>query len=114
MILHGIFEEIDTTLPFDWKKHKDNFPHYLEVIITPKGDIQYAVPDHKSALELYAKVTDKDCPKEYWFSMIEWLTALTGCICVYTDYYSGKANDKQISALQFLKDVGIYEGSVWC
>ena len=112
MLLDGRFEKIDTNKPFDWKLHKDNFPHYLEVLITPSGEVVYACPDHKTAMENLAGVTDYDCPPKYWFSMIDWLTELTGCIAVYTNYFVGNVNAVQLKTLRHLQYVGVYEGTL--
>lgn len=113
MLLDGMFEKIDTEKPFDWKLHKDNFPHYLEIVIKPDGEILYACPCHKDVMERLAGVTDKDCPEEYWFSVIDWLTNITNCIAVWTDYYRGNANEEQIKTLKHLKYVGVYEGDFY-
>lgn len=110
--LEGRFEKIYVDQPFDYKKHKDNFPYYLEVIIMSDGQIKYAVPSHLDALMQFGKVTHEDCPKDREYDFLEWLFEITGCIAVWDGYYRGKANEKQISTLRSLKDYGIYHGDL--
>jgi len=110
--LEGIFEKIDITKPFEYKLHKDNFPYYLEVIITQSGEIKYAVPSHLDAIRKYAienNLIAKENIEKYTFDDF---INITNCIGVWTEYYRGRTNDKQISTLQSLKDYGIYLGGL--
>ena len=36
--------------PFDIKVHKQTFINYLEVVISPEGIVEYAVPSHVEKL----------------------------------------------------------------
>lgn len=110
--LEGRFEKIYINEPFDYKKHKDNFTNYLEVIITPEGEIKYAVPNHKSALIKYCNLTKEDLKKNRELEFLDTLIERSHCICVYTYEYRGKANDKQISVLSSLRDYGLYKGDL--
>lgn len=98
--------------PFIIERHKDEFINYLEVVISPLGDIEYAVPSHAEKLLSIAGKRRDDCPPEYWFSVIDWLTSITGYICVYNDCYSGIANDAQKDTLRRLRRVGLYTGGI--
>lgn len=111
-VLVGRFENIDVNAPFDFKKHKDNFPCYTEVCILKDGTIKYAVPSHVDFLVELAKVNPKDCPSEYWCSTLDWLMSLTGAIAVWTDYYRGKPNLVQLRTLSHLKESGLYVGDL--
>lgn len=37
---------------FDLQKHKQTYTNYLEVIITPDGTVEYAVPSHSEKNDL--------------------------------------------------------------
>lgn len=42
--------------PFDIETHKQTFVSYLEVVISPEGTVEYAVPSHSDKLvEIFAK-----------------------------------------------------------
>ena len=110
--IEGRFEKIYINEPFDFKKHKDNFINYLEVIITPDGEIKYAVPDHRTALINYCNLDEKDKSITREIFLLDSLIERSKCICVYTYEYRGKANDKQINVLSHLKDCGLYKGDL--
>jgi hypothetical protein len=110
--IEGRFEKIYINEPFDFKKHKDNFINYLEVIITPDGEIKYAVPDHRTALINYCNLDEKDKSITREVFLLDSLIERSKCICVYTYEYRGKANDKQINVLSHLKDYGLYKGDL--
>lgn len=110
--IEGRFEKIYINEPFDFKKHKDNFINYLEVIITPDGEIKYAVPDHRTALINYCNLDEKDKSINREVFLLDSLIERSKCICVYTYEYRGKANDKQINVLSHLKDYGLYKGDL--
>ena len=103
---------------FDIATHKRTFIHYLEVIITEEGDVEYAVPSHQEKLIKIAmtklgvtryKLYDM-CPPEYRFDVLKWLCEITGCLSVWNDFYIGKPNDIQYWVLRTLKYHGLYEG----
>jgi hypothetical protein len=110
--IEGRFEKIYINEPFDFKKHKDNFINYLEVIITPDGEIKYAVPNHRTALINYCNLDEKDKSISREVFLLDSLIERSKCICVYTYEYRGKANDKQINVLSHLKDYGLYKGDL--
>ena len=110
-ILHSAFD-IDT--------HKKTFINYLEVIITPDGTIEYAVPSHQEKLIRIA--TDKlslsrkelydMCPMEYMFDVASWLCNITGCVSVWNDRYVGTPNKNQLASLRMLKNEGVFRGGL--
>ena len=110
--IEGRYEKIYIDNPFDYKKHKDNFTNYLEVIITPDGVIKYAVPDHRTALIKYCKLDESDKSIGRDVFLLDSLIERSKCICVYTNNYRGIANDIQIRVLSHLKDYGLYEGEL--
>ena len=112
-------KKYDLQSKFDIEKHKETFPHYLEVIIGPDGDVMYAVPSHQYkmidiACQKYSvdrKGLDAMCPYEYWFDYMRWLCNITDCIAVWEhgiEYYS--VNHKQVAMLRRLKMAGLYTG----
>lgn len=104
---------------FDLETHKQNFVNYLEVIITPDGTVEYAVPSHQEKLIKIA--TDKlsvsrqelysMCPTEYLFDVVTWLCDITDCLSVWNDRYVGRPNKSQLAALRMLNDGGVYRGN---
>lgn len=105
---------------FDIETHKRTFVHYLEVIITEEGDVEYAVPSHQE--KLINKATEKlgvtrrklfdMCPPEYVFDVCRWLCEITGCVSVWSEFYIGKPNEMQEWVLRTLKHHGLYEGEI--
>lgn len=106
---------------FDLEQHKKKYPHYLEVIIGPEGEVMYAVPSHQYKLMDIAcrkfsvdrKDLEKMCPYEYWFDYTRWLCSITDCIAVWEhgiQYYS--VNHKQMATLRRLKMAGVYTGQL--
>ena len=104
---------------FDMEQHKKMFPHYLEVIIGPDGEVMYAVPSHQYkmidiACKKYGvdrKGLDAMCPPESFFDYMRWLCKITDCIAVWEwqlEYY--KVNHKQMAMLRRLKMAGLYLG----
>lgn len=112
-VLHGAF---------DIELHKKTFIDYLEVVISPEGKIEYAVPSHsEKLLQVYMKKNDladrgvalnnlaKLCGL---FGYIEALSKVTGYISVWNrDYIAGcKLTQKQLAKLRELKICGLYKG----
>lgn len=106
---------------FDLKKHKETFPHYLEVLIKEDGTVVYAVPSHQiKALELAAEKQGKSahdiqesCPKEYYFNYMVWLLMQSGAIAVWDGMVIAPTiNQKQINTLKTLKINGLYHGPI--
>jgi hypothetical protein len=106
--------------PFDIEKHKQVFVNYLEVIIDKEGVVHYAVPSHqewliKKAIEILnidrVDLYD-ECPDEYCFDIMSWLTDVTECVLVWNDRYIGKPNNKQISTLTMLYNNKLYSGTL--
>lgn len=104
--------------PFDIDIHKMTFNNYLEVVILEDGTIEYAVPSHQEKMiEIACKRlnTDRDtlynqCPREYWFDVITWLSQQSKSIAVWNNRIAGRPNFRQLAALQTLKDNGLYTG----
>lgn len=108
--------------PFDIQQHKEKYVNYLEVVISPEGVVEYAVPSHSEVLirhccemkeisreQLYALV-----PREYYFDMIGWLCKESGYIAVWNEHcaFHGELYKKQENKLKALKLAGIYRGSI--
>lgn len=103
--------------PFDVRVHKKTFIHYLEVIIHPDGTVEYAVPSHMTKLaSIYGKSMDQifeEYTKDYsGMDPNEWLCDKTGCISVWENGYTGKANETQKRALWFLQYNEVYGGII--
>jgi hypothetical protein len=101
---------------------------YLEVVISPEGTVEYAVPSHTDKLiEILAKqkgIKTFDEAKEYVFdtamnngycSSIDFLTGVTGYISVwFNGYVAGDPPTKaQLDKLKELFDNGVYAGPTW-
>lgn len=114
--------------PFDIETHKQTFVSYLEVVISPEGTVEYAVPSHTDKLiEVLAKqkgIKTFDEAKKYVFdtamnngycSSIDFLTGVTGYISVwFNGYVAGDPPTKaQLDKLKELFDNGVYAGPTW-
>lgn len=95
---------------FDIELHKQKFINYMEAVILPSGEIQYAIPSH---LEKLLAITGEDREVIYekmpiWASPIQWLCEYTGCISVWSDFYAGTpTTDEQKKSLKKLIDEGL-------
>lgn len=116
--------------PFDMKTHKENFIHYLEVVILEDGTIEYAVPSHQKKLEeiccrklgfkfdnLYSESIElleyyKSIYKNNMWHWFDFLFETSKAICVWEIKYEGIANEKQLQKLKELKDYGLYLGVI--
>lgn len=115
-VLHG---------PFDIKLHKLTFIDYLEVVISPDGIVEYAVPSHLEKLlkvfmeqehitdraEAIRIVEERDTDMD---GPLIALTKLTGYISVWNEAYTCgmSPTKKQLAALRTLKLNGLYSGSL--
>lgn len=114
--------------PFDINVHKRTFISYLEVVISPEGVVEYAVPSHSEKLvEIFAKQKGFDDilkAKKYiiettinngMLSTIDYLTGVTGYISVwFNGYVAGDPPTKaQLDKLKELFDNGVYTGPTW-
>ncbi|MBR5297029.1 MAG: hypothetical protein IKU29_04065 [Parabacteroides sp.] len=114
--------------PFDIETHKNTFVSYLEVVISPEGTVEYAVPSHTDKLvEIFAKQKGFDDilkAKKYiietainngMLSTIDYLTGVTGYISVwFKGYVAGDPPTKaQLNKLKELFDNGVYVGPTW-
>ena len=112
--------EYDVYSKFDIEKHVKKYIHYLEVVISEDGEIIYAVPSHQEIeiaracekLGVTRKQLSDMTPTEYYFDWVTWLCMQTGDISVWTEFYMGNPNKKQINALKRLKRHGAYEGMI--
>ena len=108
-------DDYDVYSDFDIDEHKRHFTNYCEVIITPDGKIQYAVPSHQGFMEKYgAKLKGMclddfiySCPKSMYARYQEWLILETGCIPCWNSGYIGDPNPRQKSALISLFEAGL-------
>lgn len=108
--------------PFDIKVHKLTFINYLEVVISPEGIVEYAVPSHvEKLLQVYMEknaIVDRAVALNNLlklcglFSYIEALSKVTGYISVWNDaYITGcKPTQQQLNKLKTLKLNGLYRG----
>lgn len=111
--------------PFDPKIHEKTFVNYLEVVISPNGIIEYAVPSHLGALEMkllqkynikydmydYSIIAGNLCPKERFYDYTDWLMEETGYIMVWGELGSrvlGTLNEKQLEALKMLEKENLF------
>lgn len=106
---------------FDVEQHKKTYIDYLEVIIGEDGGIAYAIPSHQESMInvacLKLGVTRQElnamCPKEYYLDFMTWLCKITGCCAVWNEFVIGyEFSDKQIEALETLKEHGVYKGVI--
>lgn len=108
--------------PFSIERHKE-FPYVsLEVIISPTGEVEYALPSHQEYL--IAKAMEKQqwtrqelmdaCPPEFYFSFMEWLIEKSGgYIPVWEQWVLDyPVTRKQASMLRKLKLAGLYKGAM--
>ena len=101
---------------FDIDKHDATFINYLEIIVKPDGEIEYAVPSHQEKLISIAcqmkNITRQElvdiCPREYYFDTNRWLCILTGCISIHTEVFYPTPNitDKQKEIMTMLQQRG--------
>lgn len=109
-ILHG---------NFSIRTHKKAFINYLEVVISPEGVVEYAVPSHQLKL-MNILIHQRGCtreelertvPEEFYFDMIGWLTMESGYIAVWNDHFEGKPTPEQSKMLRRLAANGLYHGA---
>ena len=111
--------------PFDMKLHKQTFMHYLEVVISPDGKIEYAVPSHMEKLLRVFMEQENISDRQEAFRIIEErdtdmdgpliaLTKLTGYISVWCEAYTCGASPtkNQLATLRELKLNGLYHGTL--
>lgn len=109
---------------FDIEKHKVHFIDYLEVVILPNGEVQYAVPSHTTKAELLCmeklSITREElwkaCPPQYMFDYLPWLLSICGAVSVWNTFYTlgiGKElTRQQYLTLKELKMHGLFKGTV--
>ena len=111
--------------PFDIKLHKLTFIDYLEVVISPDGKVEYAVPSHMEKLLKIFMEQEHITDRAEAFKIVEErdtdmdgpqiaLTKLTGYIAVWNEAYTCgmSPTKKQLAALRTLKLNGLYSGSL--
>lgn len=111
--------------PFDIKTHKLTFINYLEVVISPDGTVEYAVPSHLESLLKIFMEQENISDREEAAMIIEErdinmdgpliaLTKQTGYISVWSEAYTCGASPtkKQLSVLRELKMNGLYHGTL--
>jgi len=101
---------------FDVRKHKKHFTDYLEVIITPDGQVHYAIPNHVEFMIGYIcrrdrinpRQLERRCPRVYHFDFLTWLCKESGCVSVWSNFIKAVAFTKaQIKALNELRAAGV-------
>lgn len=106
---------------FDIEQHKKTFIHYLEVVIDGNGKIMYAVPSHQEKqialacekLNVTREELNAMCPQEYYSDLMTWLCKMSGACAVWENFIQAvKLTERQIKALQMLKDNGLYLGKI--
>ena len=106
---------------FDIEQHKKTFIHYLEVVIDENGKIMYAVPSHQEMLIRLAceklNITREElntmCPKEYYCDFMDWLCKISGACAVWERFIKAdRLTEKQVKALQMLRENGLYLGEI--
>lgn len=111
--------------PFDMKLHKQTFIHYLEVVISHDGKIEYATPSHMEKLLRVFMEQENISDRQEAFRVIEErdtdmdgslisLAKQTGYISVWREAYTcgSSPTKKQIAALRKLKLNGLYFGTL--
>lgn len=109
---------------FDINLHKSTFINYLEVVISPDGTVEYAVPSHvEKLLSIYMRqnhITDREEAisllerESLLIGYVECLTKQTGYISVWNNsYIAGRElTRKQFNALKTLRLHGLYRGII--
>lgn len=111
--------------PFDIKLHKLTFINYLEVVISPDGIVEYAVPSHlEKLLKIFMEqenisdravaiktIEDRDTDMD---GPLISLAKQTGYISVWCEAYTCGASPtkKQLATLRELKLNGLYHGTL--
>ncbi|MGF7535516.1 hypothetical protein AAGG74_17835 [Bacillus mexicanus] len=106
--------------PFNIETHKKTFINYLEVIISKEGAIMYAVPSHQQKLINLAceklKMSREDlfkaCPQEYYLDIMTWLCKITDSVALWNESMLGRANEKQVDAINELIKADLYKGQI--
>lgn len=109
--------------PFDINTHKETFISYLEVVISPEGVVEYAVPSHmEKLLSLYAvqrgisvdeaRDETRRTAIDVAFDIMSYLMGVTGYISVWFNGYhaSDPPTKEQLEVLKMLFDNGVYSG----
>ena len=113
--------------PFDIETHKNTFVSYLEVVISPEGEVEYAIPSHSEKLvEIFANQKELDIQeaKQYiiettanngFMSTVDFLTGVTGYISVWFNGYVAEdpPTKQQLDKLKELYDAGVYNGATY-
>lgn len=111
----------DLNSKFDINQHKKHYVNYLEVLISPKGDVEYAVPSHQEKLIAICmdklKVSRQGLsdltPEEYYFDFLTWLCKISGYVSVWNDFICYfEITNNQLSTLRQLKAEGLYRGDL--
>jgi hypothetical protein len=100
---------------FDLESHKRTFINYMEAVILPSGEVQYAVPSHQEKLIAIFLADNNHLTREQlweiipiWADVIDWLQKYTGCISVWSDFYAGEPNTpEQKATLALLIEHGL-------
>lgn len=118
----GISLEELYSQPFSITRHK-LVPYLdLEVVISPMGEIEYALPSHQEFLILKAMERNgwsrqelmDACPPEFHFDFLNWLIDQSGGYVPVWEAFTVNRNvtTKQAAALRKLKLAGLYTGKI--
>lgn len=109
-------------MKFDIENHKKTHHGYLEVMISPDGEIEYAIPSHQMYLMQKAKeITNltedeinKLCPNEYYGDFMRWLFFISRYLPVWENFVldNVQVTRAQHAALKSLKVHGLYKGKL--
>ena len=91
------------------------------MVIDENGRIMYAVPSHQEKmialsckkLNVTREKLNTMCPQEYYFDLMTWLCKISSACAVWENFIQcDKLTERQIKALQMLKDNGLYLGEI--
>lgn len=109
--------------PFSIELHK-SVPYHvsLEAVISPEGEIEYAMPSHQEYL--IAKAMERNgwsrqelmdaCPPEFYFDFLNWLIEQSGGYIPVWEMFTvnREITAKQAAALRKLKLAGLFAGKI--
>ena len=111
----------DLNSEFDIEMHKKTFVNYLEVVILPSGEVEYAVPSHQEKLIQIACETQhvsrsdlvNKCPPEYYADFAKYLCMQSGAIALWENYIIyDKVTEEQARSISSLAIAGLYKGEL--
>lgn len=109
-------------MDFNIEQHKKLHHGYLEIIISPDGEIEYAIPSHqiyllRKAMDI-THLTEVElnnlCPEEYYGDFMRWLFFISRYLPVWENFVldNVQVTRAQHAALKSLKVHGLYKGKL--